>query len=90
MIFFSIVNCVRFASKGQAAHAMAMAGRRAMAQSMFHELGPKGIHVAHVLIDAMIVSPDTGGKFWDKFMNNDPKRYCDFETTTVLDPHRKS
>ena len=33
-------------------------GLRALAQSMARELGPKGIHVAHVVIDGMIAPPD--------------------------------
>jgi NAD(P)-dependent dehydrogenase (short-subunit alcohol dehydrogenase family) len=31
-------------------------GLRAVAQSMARELGPKGIHVAHVIIDGQILS----------------------------------
>jgi NAD(P)-dependent dehydrogenase (short-subunit alcohol dehydrogenase family) len=37
-----------------AAFAAAKSGLRAVAQSMARELGPKGIHVAHVVIDGMI------------------------------------
>jgi NAD(P)-dependent dehydrogenase (short-subunit alcohol dehydrogenase family) len=37
-----------------AAFAAAKNGLRAVAQSMARELGPKGIHVAHVVIDGMI------------------------------------
>ena len=37
-----------------AAFAAAKAGLRAVAQSMARELGPKGIHVAHVIIDGGI------------------------------------
>ena len=37
-----------------AAFAAAKHGLRAVAQSMARELGPKGIHVAHVVIDGMI------------------------------------
>ncbi len=37
---------------GYAAFASAKAGLRAMAQSMARELGPKNIHVAHLIIDA--------------------------------------
>ena len=29
-------------------------GLRALAQSMARELGPKGVHVAHVIVDGMI------------------------------------
>lgn len=36
-------------------------GLRALAQSMARELGPRGIHVAHVVIDAMIDTPRVRG-----------------------------
>lgn len=39
---------------GFAAFAAAKAGLRALSQSMARELGPKGIHVAHVVIDGGI------------------------------------
>ena len=38
--------------KGYAAFASAKFGLRAVAQSMARELGPKNIHVAHLIIDA--------------------------------------
>jgi len=38
--------------KGYAAFASAKAGLRALAQSMARELGPRNIHVAHLIIDA--------------------------------------
>jgi NAD(P)-dependent dehydrogenase (short-subunit alcohol dehydrogenase family) len=41
-----------------AAFAAAKFGVRALAQSMARELGPKGIHVAHVVVDGPIDSPD--------------------------------
>eukprot|EP00933_Yihiella_yeosuensis_P020782 TRINITY_DN1659_c0_g2_i5.p1 TRINITY_DN1659_c0_g2~~TRINITY_DN1659_c0_g2_i5.p1 ORF type:complete len:291 (-),score=33.81 TRINITY_DN1659_c0_g2_i5:92-904(-) len=50
-------------NSGQAAHSAAMMGRRAVAQSLAHELGPLGIHVAHIVIDGLVDSPDTLGKF---------------------------
>ena len=37
-----------------AAFSSAKQGLRALAQSMARELGPKNIHVAHVVIDAMV------------------------------------
>jgi len=40
-----------------AAFAAAKFGLRALAQSMARELGPKGIHVAHVVVDAPIDGP---------------------------------
>ena len=39
---------------GFAAFAAAKAGLRALAQSMARELGPKGLHVAHVVVDGAI------------------------------------
>lgn len=39
---------------GFAAFASAKAGLRAMAQSLAREMGPKGIHVAHVVIDGAV------------------------------------
>lgn len=45
-----------------AAFASAKAGLRALAQSMAREFGPKGIHVAHVIIDG-VVNGDRAGKF---------------------------
>jgi NAD(P)-dependent dehydrogenase (short-subunit alcohol dehydrogenase family) len=44
-------------------------GLRALAQSMARELGPKGIHVAHVVIDGVIDTPRTRGMVGDR----DPK-----------------
>ena len=40
--------------EGFSAFAAAKAGLRAMAQSLARELGPKGIHVAHVIVDGAI------------------------------------
>lgn len=42
---------------GFAAFAIPKFGLRALAQSMARELGPEGIHVAHVIIDGQIRSP---------------------------------
>jgi NAD(P)-dependent dehydrogenase (short-subunit alcohol dehydrogenase family) len=47
---------------GQHAHAAAMGGRRMLCQSLNAEFGPKGIHVAHILIDGAVDAPDTLGK----------------------------
>src|SRR5688500_14825770 len=41
-----------------AAFAAAKFGVRALAQSMARELGPKGIHVAHLVVDGPIDAPD--------------------------------
>ena len=47
---------------GQHSHAAAMAGRRMLCQSLNAEFAPKGIHVAHMLIDGAVDAPDTLGK----------------------------
>ena len=51
-IFFTGATASLRGGKGYAAFASAKAGLRAMAQSMARELGPKNIHVAHLVIDA--------------------------------------
>jgi NAD(P)-dependent dehydrogenase (short-subunit alcohol dehydrogenase family) len=43
---------------GSAPFAMGKFALRGLAQSMARELGPKGIHVAHVIIDGGILSPN--------------------------------
>ncbi len=48
---------------GQHSHAAAMGGRRMLCQSLNAELGPKNIHVCHIIIDGPVESPDTLGKF---------------------------
>ncbi len=48
-------------NKGQHSHASAMGGRRMLCQSLNAEFGPKGIHVAHILIDGAVDAPDTLG-----------------------------
>lgn len=47
---------------GFAAAAAARAGLRALAQSMARELGPEGIHVAHVVIDGGIARPELAAR----------------------------
>jgi NAD(P)-dependent dehydrogenase (short-subunit alcohol dehydrogenase family) len=51
-IFFTGATASVRGGVGYAAFAAAKAGLRATAQSMARELGPKGIHVAHLIIDA--------------------------------------
>lgn len=47
---------------GQHSHAAAMGGRRMLCQSLNAEFGPKGIHVANIIIDGAVDAPDTLGK----------------------------
>ena len=58
LIFTGATGSIR-GSGGFAAFAVPKFGLRALAQSMARELGPKGIHVAHVIIDGMIASERT-------------------------------
>ncbi|MDZ4775550.1 MAG: SDR family NAD(P)-dependent oxidoreductase, partial [Alphaproteobacteria bacterium] len=51
-IFFTGATASVRGGAGYAAFASAKAGLRAMTQSMARELGPQGIHVAHLVIDA--------------------------------------
>ncbi len=51
-IFFTGATASVRGGTGYAAFASAKAGLRVMAQSMARELGPQGIHVAHLVIDA--------------------------------------
>jgi len=53
---------------GQHSHAAAMGGRRMLCQSLNAEFAPKGIHIAHVIVDGPVDAPDTLGKLLgDKF-----------------------
>jgi len=63
---------------GFAAFAGAKAALRALAQSMARELGPRGIHVAHVVIDGGIVSP--------RMRDHQPERYALKDQDGILDP----
>ena len=64
---------------GYSAFAGAKFGLRALAQSMARELGPEGIHVAHVVIDGAI---DT--KWIEKMF---PEVYARKDQDGILNPH---
>ena len=57
----SATSAVR-GNKGQHSHAAAMGGRRMLCQTLNAEFSPKGIHIAHILIDGAVDAPDTLGK----------------------------
>jgi len=63
---------------GYAAFAGAKAALRALAQSMARELGPKGIHVAHPVIDGAIDTEFIRSTF--------PERYALKEQEGIVDP----
>jgi NAD(P)-dependent dehydrogenase (short-subunit alcohol dehydrogenase family) len=64
--------------KGFAAFAGAKFALRALAQSMARELGPEGIHVAHVVVDGAIDTPFIRENF--------PERYALKDQAGILDP----
>ena len=47
---------------GQHSHAAAMGGRRMLCQTLSHELGPRGVHVCHFVVDGAVDAPDTLGR----------------------------
>jgi NAD(P)-dependent dehydrogenase (short-subunit alcohol dehydrogenase family) len=55
------------------AFAAAKNGLRAVAQSMARELGPKGIHVAHVVIDGMIDTAAVRSRFPERVKDLGPE-----------------
>ncbi len=69
----SLRGAANFAAFAGAKHAL-----RALAQSMARELGPKNIHVAHVVVDGAI---DT-----EFIRSNFPERYALKEQDGILDP----
>jgi NAD(P)-dependent dehydrogenase (short-subunit alcohol dehydrogenase family) len=62
---------------GFAAFAGAKFGLRALSQSMARELGPQGIHVAHVIIDGMIESDAVRQKFPERTAAKGPDGMLD-------------
>ena len=77
-ILFTGATASMRGGKGFAAFAGAKHALRALAQSMARELGPEGIHVAHVVIDGAIDTPFTRENF--------PARYALKEKAGILDP----
>lgn len=57
----SVRGGANFASFASAKHAL-----RALAESMARELGPKGVHVGHIIVDGMIDSEAVRTKFPDE------------------------
>ena len=77
-ILFTGATASMRGSAGFAAFAGAKHALRALAQSMARELGPLGIHVAHVVIDGAIDTPFIRENF--------PERYALKEQQGILDP----
>jgi NAD(P)-dependent dehydrogenase (short-subunit alcohol dehydrogenase family) len=77
-IFFTGATASMRGGKNFAAFAGAKHGLRALAQSMARELGPQGIHVAQIIVDAAI---DT-----EFIRENFPQRYALKEQDGIVDP----
>ncbi|HRO57781.1 MAG TPA: SDR family oxidoreductase [Burkholderiaceae bacterium] len=77
-IFFTGATASLRGRAGYAAFASAKHALRALAQSMARELGPKGIHVAHPVIDGAI---DT-----DFIRENFPERYALKDQGGIVNP----
>lgn len=77
-ILFTGATASMRGSAGFAAFAGAKHGLRALAQSMARELGPQGIHVAHIVIDGAI---DT-----ELIRTNFPQRHALKERDGILSP----
>ncbi|MEL6738756.1 MAG: SDR family NAD(P)-dependent oxidoreductase [Pseudomonadota bacterium] len=67
LLVTSATSAVR-GNAGQHSHAAAIGGRRMLCQTLNAEFAPKGIHVAHIVVDGPVDAPDTLGKLLgDKF-----------------------
>jgi len=77
LIFTGATASVRGAN-GFAAFAAAKHGLRALAQSMARELGPQGVHVAHVVVDGAIDTRWIAGNF--------PERHALKDRDGLLNP----
>lgn len=77
-IFFTGATASMRGSNGFAAFAGAKHGLRALAQSMARELGPKGIHVAQIIVDGAI---DT-----EFIRENFPQRYALKDRDGIVNP----
>ncbi|MBE0623862.1 MAG: SDR family oxidoreductase [Burkholderiales bacterium] len=77
-IFFTGASASLRGREGFAAFAGAKHGLRSLAQSMARELGPKGIHVAQIMVDGAI---DT-----EFIRENFPQRYALKAQDGILDP----
>ena len=64
---------------GQHSHAAAMGGRRMLCQTLNAEYGPKGVHVAHIVVDGAVDAPDTLGKMLG------PERYRQLRETRGME-----
>lgn len=70
-IFFTGATASLRGGAGYAAFASAKFGLRALAQSMARELGPQGIHVAHLVIDSGVDTAFVRDRYKDRGIDPD-------------------
>lgn len=80
-IFFTGATASLRGGPGYAAFASAKFGLRALAQSMARELGPQGIHVAHLIIDSGVDTEFVRDRLSKRGINPD-----DLPANTLMDP----
>jgi NAD(P)-dependent dehydrogenase (short-subunit alcohol dehydrogenase family) len=73
-ILFTGATASMRGGSGYAAFAGAKHALRALAQSMARELGPEGIHVAHIVVDGAIDTENTRQRAGDKY---EPRKAAD-------------
>ena len=66
------------------AFASAKFALRGLAQSLAREYGPKGVHVAHVVLDGLIDEPQTDQRFGSQATRSQDSRSQD---SARMDPH---
>ncbi|MDA0361043.1 MAG: SDR family NAD(P)-dependent oxidoreductase [Proteobacteria bacterium] len=71
---------------GQHSHTATMGSRRMLCQSLNAEFAPKGVHIAHIVIDGMIDAPDTLGKMLGADAFEDLKKRKGYEKNGLLVP----
>ena len=70
VIFTGATTSVR-GRKGAVGFSMAKFGSRGLAESMARELGPAGVHVAHVVVDGGILGPDVETETPEQYLDPD-------------------
>jgi NAD(P)-dependent dehydrogenase (short-subunit alcohol dehydrogenase family) len=73
---------------GQHSHAATMASRRMLCQSLNAEYAPKGVHIAHIVIDGLIDAPDTLGKMLGPEAFEELKQRKGYEKNGLLVPDK--
>ena len=72
VLFTGATTSVR-GREGAVGFSAAKFGARGLAESMARELGPRGVHVAHVVVDGQILAPgtDTGDRAEHEYLDPD-------------------